>query len=214
VTYRGERVFSVNNGGVYIETDQKMKGGWFIQGVITFSVEDVKSALYAQLLWNPGCAGRINMDLAYDSTGFTRVARININPNLIRSENIQLYGTPFSRVNTRFVMRRCPFNTANGPRLTRWEIRSTPVKGRASRWEVPVIVSDEIELNGIKEVRDVVEEKERLLSLVQTGRVFIYQESGRSYQVLARDFVWQPDMLSSNGNGWQGTFLLVMEEII
>jgi len=214
VTYRNQRVFSVNNGGVYIETDQKIRGGWFIQGVITFSVEDVKSALYAQLLWNPGCAGRINMDLAYDSTGFTRVARININPNLIRSDNIQLFGTPFSRVNTRFVMRRCPFNTANGPRLTRWEIRSTPVKGRASRWEVPVIVSDEIELNGIKEVRDVVEEKERLLSLVQTGRVFIYQESGRSYQVLARDFVWQPDMLSSNGNGWQGTFLLVMEEII
>jgi len=213
VTYRGVRVFSVNNGGVYIETSNKMPGGWFIQGVITFSVEDVKSALYAQLMWNPGCAGRINMDLAYDSTGFSRVARININPAVIRSENIQLFGAKFSRVNTRFVMRRCPFNNANGPRLTRWEIRSTPVKGRASRWEVPIIVADEIEINGVKEVRDVVAEKETLLSLVQTGRVFVYQESGRAYQVLARDFVWQPDMLSSNGYGWQGSFLLVMEEV-
>jgi hypothetical protein len=214
VTYRGDRVFSVNGGGVYYETDNKMRGGWFVQGVITFSVEDLKSALYAQLMWNPGCAGRLNFDLAYDSSGFARFAQINISPLKIRSENIQLYGTQFSRVNTRIVMRRCPFDNTNGPRLTRLELRSTPVKGKASRWEVPVIIADEIEINGVKEVRDVVEEKNRLLDLVQRGRVFLYQESGQSYQVLARDFVWQAESLTMTGNGWQGTFLLVMEEIV
>jgi hypothetical protein len=213
VTYRGIRVFSVNNGGVYFETANKMPGGWFVQGVITFSVEDLKSALYGQLMWNPGCAGRLNFDLAYDSTGFARFGQINISPLKIRSENIQLYGAQFSRVNVRIVMRRCPFDNANGPRLTRIELRSTPVKGRASRWEVPVIIADEIEINGAKEVCNVVEEKNRLLDLVQTGKVFLYQESGQSYQVLARDFVWQAESLSMAGNGWQGTFLLVMEEV-
>jgi hypothetical protein len=213
VTYRNQRVFSVNNGGVYIESANKIRSGHFIQGVITFSVEDLKSALYTQLLWNPGCAGRINVDIAYDSTGFTRIARVNISPTIIRSDNIQLYGARFSRVNTRFVMRRCPIAPSNGPRLTRWEIRSTPVKGRASRWEVPIILADEVDIDGVTQSRNVVRDKDQLMSLIQTGRVFLYQESGRAYQVLARDFVWQPDMLSLNGQGWQGTFLLVMEEV-
>jgi hypothetical protein len=213
VTYKDKRVFSVNGGGVYIETENKMPGGWFIQGAITFSVEDLKSALYAQLMWNPGCAGRLNLDLAYDSTGFVRYGQVNITPNRIRSENIPLFGARFSRVNPRITMRRCPLNNTNGPRLTRLELRSTPVKGRASRWEVPIIIADEIEINGVKETRNVVSEKNRLLELVQTGKVFIYQESGQSYQVLARDFIWQAESLAMNGSGWQGTFLLVIEEV-
>jgi len=213
VTYRGKRFFSVNSGGVYVETDTKMPGGWFIQGTITFSVEDLKSALYAQLMWNPGCAGRLNLDMGFDSSGFVRYGQINIQPNRIRSDNIQLFGIRFSRVNTRITMLRCPLDNSNGPRLTRLEVRSAPVKGRASRWEVPIIIADEIEINGVKETRNVVEEKNRLLDLVQSGRVFIYQESGQAYQVLARDFLWQAESLAMNGSGWQGTFLLVIEEV-
>jgi hypothetical protein len=73
---------------------------------------------------------------------------------------------------------------------------------------------DEIEIDGVAYVRDVLTELDFLMNLVESGTVFIYQESGRSYQVHARDFVWQPEKLSANGNGWQGVFTLVVEEVL
>lgn len=214
VTFNDKRVFLVNGGGVYYEHTDLMPGGWMTQGMISFSVEDLKAALYMQAKWKPDCAGRLYLDLAYDSSGFARFARINTTNTTIRSDNINLYGTQFSRVNVRYVLTRCPLNNQKGPIITRWEIRSSPIKGRASRWEIPIINHDQVEINGVTEVRDPLVERDRLLGLVQSGRVFLYQESNKTYQVMARDFVWQPETLSMNGSGWQGTFLLVVEEVL
>jgi hypothetical protein len=52
-----------------------------------------------------------------------------------------------------------------------------------------------------------------LINLVQSGQLFILQESGRAYQVHGKDFVWQPEKLSINGKAWQGICTLVVEEV-
>lgn len=214
VTFLDKRVFVVDGSGVYRETDNKVPGGWFTQGVMSFSVEDLKAALYMQAKWQADCSGKIYIDLSFDSSGYVRYADLSVTPNSIRSDNINLYGTQFSRVNMRTVVTRCPINNEVAPIVTRWELRSFPVKGRASRWEVPLIIADDVEINGIVEARNPVNDKNDLLSLIQNGTVFQYQESGQAYQVLARDFVWQPERLSTTGNGWQGTFLIVLEEVM
>jgi hypothetical protein len=214
VSFQGKTVFAVSEGGVYFNTETLMPGGWLIQGVISFSVEDPKAALYMNTMWLPSCAGRFYVDLAYDSSGFGRFGRITINPFSIRSDNINLYGTQFSRVNPRFVLTRCPLDNTKGPIVTRWEIRSSPIKGRASQWTIPIINHDEVQIGGAKELRDPALEKQRLIDLVQSGKVFVYQESNRAYQVMARDFEWRPESISMNGSGWQGVFLLVVEEVL
>ncbi len=214
VTFQGKRVFAVSGGGVYFESDNKVPSGWLTQGVMSFSVEDLKSALYQQAKWIPGCAGRLYLDLAFDSTGYSRFGRLRITPDVNRSDNLSLAGTRFSAVEVRYVMNRCPINPANTPRITRWELRSSPVKGRASRWEVPIMNYEELDIDGVKYTRDVVLELNTLMNLVESGTVFTYQESGRSYQVHARDFVWQPEKVSSSGRGWQGVYTLVLEEVL
>ena len=214
VTFLGKRVFVVAGVGVYRETDDKVLGGWFTQGVMSFSVEDLKSALYMQAKWSSGCAGKIYIDLAFDSSSYARYANLTVTPSSIRSDNINLGGTQFSRVDMRMVVTRCPINSTVAPVPTRWEFRAFPVKGKASRWEVPLIIADDVEINGIVEARNPVNDKNALLDLIQNGTVFQYQESGQAYQVLARDFVWQPERLSTTGNGWQGTFLIVLEEVM
>jgi hypothetical protein len=214
VSFQGKTVFAVNNGGVYFDGPNLMPGGWLVQGVISFSVEDLKAALYMNTMWKPSCQGRVFIDLAYDSAPFERAGTVTVRPDRIRSDNLNLFGRRFSRVTPRFVLNRCPFDTTKGPIITRWEIRSSPIKGRASRWEIPIVNHDEIEINGVKELRDPVFEKTRLVDLVQSGRVFIYQESNKSYQVMARDFDWRPSSISMNGSGWQGVFLLVVEEVL
>lgn len=214
VTWMGKRVFVVEDAGVFYEGVDRVPGGWLTQGIMSFSVEDFKSALYMQAKWNPNCAGKLYLDLSYDSSGFSRYGNISITPTSIRSDNINLNGTKFSRVNLRMVLTRCPLDNTKGPEATRWEIRAFPVKGKASHWEVPIIIADDVDINGIVEARNPVADKNALISLVEQGTVFQYQESAQSYQVMARDFLWQPERLSTTGNGWQGTLLLVLEEVI
>jgi len=213
-TFLDKRVFAVQGGGIYREIDQRVPAGWLTQGTMSFSVEDLKSALYMQAKWIPDCSGKLYIDMSFDSSLYGRYARLTVNNENIRSDNINLYGTKFSRVNVRFVMTRCHIDPTKGPIPTRWELRAFPVKGKASRWDVPVILADEVDINGISEVRNPTADKNALLGLIEQGTVFQYQESGQSYQVLARDFVWQPERLSTTGNGWQGTLLMVLEEVM
>jgi hypothetical protein len=213
LTYQGKRVFSVTGGGVYFESDNKVPSGWLEQGKMSFSVEDNKAALYQQAKWIPGCAGRLFLDIAFDANAYGRYARLQITSSNNRSDNLSLQGTQFSLLDLRFVMNRCPINNTIAPRITRWEFRSSPIKGKASRWEVPIMNYEELEINGVKYTRDVTSELDFLMNLVESGTVFTYQESGRQYQVHARDFVWQPESLSLSGKGWQGTYTLVIEEV-
>lgn len=214
VTWMGKRVFAVRDAGVFYEGVDKVPGGWVTQGTMSFSVEDLKSALYMQVKWVPNCQGLLYIDLAFDSSPFGRYARLSVSPTSIRSDNLNLNGIKFSRVNMRMVLLRCPIDNTKGPIPTRWELRAFPVKGKASRWDVPVILADEVDINGMIDARDPVADKNALLSLIEQGTVFQYQESGQAYQVLAREFLWQPERLSTTGNGWQGTLLLVLEEVM
>ena len=211
-TWLDRTVFAIEDGGVYFSTEDKVPGGWLTQGAMSFSVEDLKSALYMQLKWVPDCAGMAYLDLAFDNSPFGRYGRINTGSG-IRSDNLNLAGIKFSRVNLRYVLTRCPIDNTKGPIPTRWEIRAFPVRGQASRWDVPVILADDVDINGVVESRNPVSDKNALVGLVQNGTVFQYQESGQSYQVLAREFLWQPERLSTTGNGWQGTMLMVLEEV-
>lgn len=213
VTWLGRTVFAVEDGGVFYATDDKVPGGWLTQGTMSFGVEDLKSALYMQLKWVPNCSGKVFLDLAFDSAAYGRYARLNVTNTSIRSDNINLAGTKFSRVNLRYVLLRCPIDNTKSPIPTRWEFRAFPVKGQASRWDVPVILADDVDINGMIEARNPVDDKNALTGLVQNGTVFQYQESGQAYQVLAREFLWQPERLSTTGNGWQGTMLMVLEEV-
>jgi hypothetical protein len=205
-------VFSISGAGVYAEADTLVQSGWLKQGTISFSVEDLKTALYIQANWIPLCAGTISLDIAYDNTGYTRIVDLDVFGR-VRSGNISLNGVQFSRVDARYRLDRCPLNAAVGPVLTRWEIRSIPVKGRASRWTIPIMNYEDIEIDGVMYKRDPQDVLNTLINLVQSGQLFILQESGASYQVHGKDFVWQPEKLTMNGKAWQGICTVVVEEV-
>jgi hypothetical protein len=210
-TFLNKRVFSVKDSGVFFQSDSKVESGWLKQGTMSFSVEDLKTGLYTQAKWLP-LRGEIDIDLSYDSGDYERVAMFDI-VDTVRSDNVYLDGRQFTRVNPAYILCRCPDLSAAGPTLTRWEIRAVPVKGRSSRWTIPIINYDTIELDGVIYNRDVLDELDSLINLCQNGGLFILQESGRTYQVHAKDFLWQPEKLSANGKGWQGTFTMIVEEI-
>lgn len=211
VTYAGKRVFSVDDAGVFYEADTLMEAGWLIEGLMSFSVEDVKTGLYVQGKWQP-LSGEIDFDLSYDSQEYRRIVDLKIQDS-IRSGNTSMGGSQFSRLNARHVLKRDTVSQTEGPVFTRWEVRAIPAKGRASRWTLPIMNYEELEIDSIKYVRDPLTVTDTLLNLVESGQLFILQESGRSYQVHAKDYLWQPEKLTINGKAWQGVFTLVVEEV-
>ena len=211
-TWLGLRVFTVDGGGVYMETETKMPGGWIVQGRISFSVEDLKTSLYCQGKWDPLPAGsEIEMYLSYDSGPFSRVMTWG-QPDTIRSGNIPMYGTQFSRIDSRIDLHRSSTHPLLGPTFTRFEVRARPVRGFATRWSLPILNSESLDLNGVIEARDVTAEYKHLMDLVESGRMFPLQEWGQTYQVVAVDFEWLPSKLNIAGTGWQGVFTLIVEE--
>jgi hypothetical protein len=211
VTYQGKRVFALNGAGVYFECSNLMEAGWLKQGTMSFSVEDLKTGLYTQAKWLP-LTGEVDLDLSYDSAPYQRVATITTQES-VRSDNIDLRGQQFTRVNAVYVLERDGTNNTLGPTFTRWELRAVAVKGRASRWTIPIVNHETIEIDEIPYNRDVLAEYDRLMNLMESGRLFVLQESGRSYRVQAKDFVWQPQKITNNGKAWQGVFTLIVQEV-
>lgn len=210
-TFQNKRVFAISGGGVWYEGSELMPQGWLKEGTVSYSVEDLKTGLYMQAKWLP-LRGTIGIDAAYDSTGYTRIVDLAIQ-NSIRSGNISLDGVQFSRVDTRYLLTRDETTKIDGPHLTRWEIRSVPVRGRASRWNLPVMNYEEIEIDSVVLTRDPKQVLDTLVSLVQSGQLFTLQESGQAFQVHAKEFRWQPEKLTGNGRAWQGVLSLIVEEV-
>ncbi len=210
-TWQNKRVFSIDGEGVFYQTDEYMDGGWLKEGTMSFGVEDIKTGLYAQAKWLP-LTGKIGLDVSYDNEVFQRVGTMQIQ-NTIRSGNISLAGTQFSRINGRVLLMRDVDLAETTPIFTRWEVRAIPAKGRASRWTLPVMNYEEIEIDGVKYTRDPLAVLNTLLGLGYSGRLFALQESGQSYQVHVKEYSWQPEKLSINGRAWEGTLVLVVEEV-
>lgn len=209
-TWQDKRVFSIDGSGVYYESNEYVEAGWLKEGTMSFGVEDLKTGLYIQAKWLP-LAGKISFDVSFDSGQFRRIGTMEIQSS-IRSSNLSLNGTQFSRINGRVLLER-PADATKTPVFTRWELRAIPAKGRASRWTLPVMNYEEIEIDGVKYTRDCLAVLNDLLGLGYSGKLFTLQESGQAYQVHVKQYSWQPEKLTINGRAWQGTLILVVEEV-
>ena len=211
VTFTNKRVFSIDGNGVWFQSNNLMNSGWLTEGTLSFSVEDLKTGLYVQAKWLP-LAGSIQLDISYDSDDYARLVNFSIQDS-IRSGNIPLSGVQFSRAQARHRLNRNSSVYTAGPTMTRWELRAIPVRGRTSRWTLPIMNYEDLEIDGVKYTRDPLAVCNALINLVQTSTIFSLQESGQAYQVYAKKFVWQPEKLSINGRAWEGMFTLVVEEV-
>jgi hypothetical protein len=212
VTWNGVRVFCVDAEGVFAESSTLMPAGWLQEGDLSFSVEDSKTALYQQLKVTRDSLGKVYVDLSYDDTGWVRSARFsNLSAGSVRSANLD--GAQFSQVEARFVLERDTDDATAGPVLSRWEFRASPVTGRASRWTLPIILSEDVDIIDSDYVRDPVADYNELVALRETGELFTYQDSGQTHYVVARSYTWRPDKPASSGLGWTGVLDLVIEEV-
>ena len=213
-TFDGKRVFVVqgaSTGEVFVEGTNKVVEGWLEQGILSFSLEDLKTGLYVQSKWKP-LKGGIDLFLSVDSKTYLPVGSFN-NEGSIRSGNAPLNGSQFSRAQPKYVLRRETDDASLGPQMTRWEVRVVPVKGQTTRWTLPIINADETHIDGVVYTRKPLQVLDQLIGLVENSILFNLTESGQSHQVYAKAYTWVPQKLNETGRSWEGLFVLICEEV-
>lgn len=211
VTFNDKRVFAIQGGGIWFESDTLMEAGWLSIGIITFTVDDTKTALNQQANWEP-LAGELIFDISYDSTGYTRISEWALEGS-VKSGSDTLRGQQFTRAAPRFTLIRDTVDTESGPVLSRWELRASPVQGGSSRWTIPIIVEESITVSGRAKVQDALTTKNRLVALYREGELVQFIEDATSYDVQVKGMDWRPQKLNRRKTAWQGVFVVTLQEV-
>ena len=206
--HSGKIMFGLSGAGVWMEQDTYVTEGQLQMSAWTFNVVDPKTGLYVTTQSSLSDGGGGNLAVIYDQSG---------NPVLLgdyqeANQKFTLSGMPFQSAGLLATLYAKADRTA-GPKVYSYEMRSTYIRGKASEWQVPCILHDEIEQdNGTVQARDVVSDYQHLMNLVETGKQFTYIEDSQQWEVYATDFIWSPHERSID-TGWQGVFTIYFREV-
>lgn len=210
-TWLGKRVFTVAQLGCYVESDNLVSSGYLVESDLNFSIPDTKIAHYARLRCKPLTGGQARLELSYDDGAWVDVASV-IDVGDDDSDNSYLDGKRFGKVAARIRLLRDATDATKGPTVTRWEMRCEPVTGKGSEWVLPIVIADEVEVDGVMQARDVDADLAALIGLAQSGQVVIYREGVNAYQVHVVKYQHKA-MRRSRGSGFQGTLTLLVREV-
>lgn len=212
----GYRVFGVQRagatGGIYLETDNKVETGVLRSGTLSFNSNDEKMGLYLQAFHEP-LAGAVTVRVGNDRDSTPAQIGFNNRPDSVSVENMP-YPVSFHAAEIEVELRRDATNHERGPRVSRLEFRAVNVPGRATEWQIPLLLHDDLNYSNIERTFDVRESYDFLMELVQTRRPFVYREGERQWRLHATDFLWRPYKMNGEGTTYQGTFILVAREYL
>ena len=205
----GRRVFTVDGVGVFLEQDTLCPTGYLDQGIIAFNTSDPKIGLYAQVYCEP-LQGEIDVDATWDLGTTRRIGGSSVS-GVTSLGNLRANET-FTSVKLRYTLTRNPNDSKSGPRMTRVEFRATGTPGRSSEWHLPLLIHVVIDDNNTTLGRDVEDDYDMLIGLVETRTTVSYREGERRYEVYATEFVWIPHHMTEDGRTYEGTFLITVRE--
>lgn len=204
----GKTAFGLASGGVYIESDLYVPQGQIVTSKWTFNVVDPKLGMYVNTHTSVGTGGKGRAFISYD----TSANEYFLGEFLEAQQRFNMTGATFYSAQLRAELEPNDDATAT-PKIYSTEIRCTYIRGKASEWQVPCILHDEIEMdNGTVIGRDVLDDYRHLLFLVESGQQFHYVEDGKEWTVYATDFIWSPQERSQTA-GWQGVFTIYFREV-
>lgn len=203
----GLRVFTVDDVGILIETAMPVESGWLECSLTAFNTTDEKRGVYAVASWESG-PGEVDLSVAYDDSEFIVIASGNTEVGT---------GTGNIAIPEKFVAIRIRFDLhsigAFSPVVTRWEVRSLPVYGKASQWRIPLLLHESLNVDDREVDSDPGSDYDYLVALCEGRQQFTYRERGRSWVVYATDFLWEAWRETQNGETYQGLFVISLREL-
>ena len=201
-------VFSVSGEGVYIEDVNPVASGTLNTGKITHGISDPKVAVFIDLKHQALTAGDIKAEYSLDGEAFILAGISNI-VGSVSPLSFQLSGARAQEFDIKITL-TAGNNTS--PILTRWLQRSYPAPTRSTRYRVPIMLYDIVNLDGTDYYLNPADEVAILVTLHKDQNVFTYQEGTKTYLVTMEDYTWLPEKESIT-DGFQGTFVAELREI-
>jgi hypothetical protein len=214
VTYNNYRVFAVVAEGVFAESTTKVYESNLQTGLISHGIIDNKYAAFLDARVEPLQSNNvIRLSYAVDSGVF------NTSGSLKETEAIYTEEFFVGKVGRNFEI-KINFGdvtpaTEIGANVTctGFMIRSYPAPKRVSKFTVPVMLFDSINVSDKDWAGNPGADFEFLTNLHKRQLPFSFQEGEVSYTVVMDDFQWLPEK-RSNVSGFQGTFVAVLREIL
>ena len=214
VTYNNVRVFAVKSKGVFAETTTKVPLATLDTGLISHGIIDNKYAAFLDARMEPLASNTvIKVSYATDSGEFKVAGSQDTDSYVYTGEFfIGNQGRNFEIRVTFGDIAPATLITSDVT-CTGFMLRSYPAPKRVSKFSVPIMLFDSINVADRDWAGNPGADFEFLSALHKRQLPFTYQEGEISYTVVMDDYQWLPEK-RSNVSGWQGTFVAVLREIL
>jgi|694.fasta_scaffold58610_7 hypothetical protein len=214
VTYDNKRVFAVKAKGIFTETTTKVPLANLDTGLISHGIIDNKYAAFLDARLEPLASDNVlKLAHASDSEGFATSGAITTTGATYTGEFF--LGHTGRNFEVRVVFGDIVPSTLVGANVTctGFMLRSYPAPKRVSKFSVPVMLFDSINVADRDWAGNPGADFEFLSNLHKRQLPFSFQEGEVSYTVVMDDYQWLPEK-RSNVSGFQGTFVAVLREIL
>ena len=214
VTYDDKRVFAVKAKGIFAQVTAKVPLSNLDTGLISHGIIDNKYAAFLDARMQPLAANNsLQLSYATDS-GAVEVAGSTQSSGTVYTGELFI-----GEVGRNFEVRISYGNVVpetlvgSDVTCTGFMLRSYPAPKRISKFSVPVMLFDSVNVADRDWAGNPGADFDFLLDLHKGQLPFTYQEGEISYTVVMDDFQWLPEK-RSNVSGFQGTFVAVLRELL
>lgn len=214
VTYNDKRVFAVKAKGIFTETSAKVPLATLETGLISHGIIDNKYAAFLDARLQPLATNNsLKLSHAFDSGAFATSGSVTTNGSIYSGEFF--VGQVGRNFEVKITFGDIVPATLVGADVTctGFMLRSYPAPKRVSKFSVPVMLFDSINVADRDWAGNPGADFEFLTNLHKRQLPFAYQEGEVSYTVVMDDYQWLPEK-RSNVSGFQGTFVAVLREIL
>jgi hypothetical protein len=214
VTYDNKRVFAVKAKGIFTETTAKVPLATLDTGLISHGIIDTKYAAFMDARMEPLASNNVlRLSHSVDSGNFVLSGSSGISGSIYSGDFF--VGDQGRNFEIRITFGDISPAVLVGANVTctGFMLRSYPSPKRVSKFSVPVMLFDSINVADRDWSGNPGADFEFLLDLHRQQLPFSYQEGEISYTVVMDDFQWLPEK-RSNVSGFQGTFVAVLREIL
>lgn len=214
-TWKGIRVFTVrsNTGSsdIWAEGKSKASSGYIDSGLISYGLVDEKQGIFLDVV-HKALEGSLDAYVSYDEGDFMSVGRNSI-AGAKKTETMQLGPVSATTFEVRLVLTRGTLDSATGPIITRWTLRSYPAPFIGQRITVPLVLHETVDADGQDVPMDVLAELSFIEGLNQTRRMVVYQEGLDKKNVIVDAYEWRPSHRTSDGTFFNGLCLVSLKTV-
>lgn len=212
ITFNGRRLFTIAQVGTYVEATYRVPSGQIDSGLIGYGIPEEKIAIYVDVRYK-SISGSDAVYIAKADGVFTL---LGTNTTLSTTEQFEAGNVRDEFHEIRHVISRNGTTTSLAPVLTRHTLKAQITANMGGFWILPILIAEHEDIRGATSIehRNVHDEFLFLTGLSADKSMVTLQILNELYTVVAEDSEFRPTHINSKYDGWNGTMLMKLKEVV